>query len=415
MFVRIRQEIQKVLRRQIIVWVIQAAFIIGCGASSAPIREKPEVSATTPLQSKWADFYNGLTASVAFSDDEQMLWSEIARSKGSACIHDPRLSIVARKYASTLAESSSGHSDGDLDWLRFLLLKEGAADYPIQLLVSRLDKAGLGQLAGLIDRNQENWSHCGVGIAGGEPNGRAVWIRVNRIVALRPLTTTVEPRASVSVRGNLQVRSNAPIQPFVGRPDGSVTRHSPVGVGKEGRFEFTIPFKEPGRYEIELLVDVGRGPETAILVPIFVGVQPDPRPIVAPDSNLDNGGRSPEETLYKYLNAARTRLKLPHIERDPRLDKTAGAHSQEMATKGFFGHVSPYQGNLGQRLASNDLFPGSSAENVARSRSLLRIHRNLMGSPSHRINALDPEFTHVGIGVAKDGEVVFATEIFARW
>ena len=90
-------------------------------------------------------------------------------------------------------------------------------------------------------------------------------------------------------------------------------------------------------------------------------------------------------------------------------------HSEEMARHGFFGHVSPYRGALARRLARDGLSPVRSAENVARSRSLLRIHRNLLRSPSHRVNALGSDFTHVGIGVARDGDDFIATEIFGAF
>ena len=91
--------------------------------------------------------------------------------------------------------------------------------------------------------------------------------------------------------------------------------------------------------------------------------------------------------LFDYLAAARKRAGLRPISRDTRLDRVARAHSREMAERGFFGHVSPYRGALAKRLARGGLSPLRCAENVARSVTPLRIHRNLMQSPSHRLNA----------------------------
>ncbi|MCP4606971.1 MAG: CAP domain-containing protein [Proteobacteria bacterium] len=403
------------LRRQIVVQVIMAALIAACGTGSTPIQPKSATSTENPVANKWADSYGGPITPVTFSDEEDALWKEITGRKGPTCVHDPRLTRVARQYASALSASLSRHNDGDLDWLRFTLLKKGAPDYLILPLVAHPDKAGIESLIQLIDRSQTDWSHCGIGVAGLEPKRRAVWIGINRMVALDPLPTTAAPGSNVLVGGRVLMGSNAPVRTFVGHPDGSVTKYPQVKLRKNGHFQTSIPFDKTGRYEIELLVDAGRGPETAILVPIFVGVPPDPRPIVAQDPRLEQSGHSPGETLFTYLETARRRLGLPPLERDPRLDKVARVHSQEMATRGFFGHVSPYRGTLDRRLAKGGLFPKHSAENVARSRSLLRIHRNLMSSPSHRINALSPKYTRVGIGTAMDGDDVIATEIFACW
>ncbi len=345
------------------------------------------------------------------SEEEHRFWGEA----GPNCVRDPRLTLAAREYAAALAASSHKHSDGDLDRFRFVLAKAGVADYPIRPLLGRLNGEGRSSLLSMISERRQRWSHCGVGAAGEASNGWAVWIDVDRIVALDPIPTTLTAGSRVWLSGRVTGRSQQPVQPFIGLPDSSVIRLKPAPTNSNGRFRVSLFFEVPGRHELELLVDVGRGPETAILVPIFVGVPPDPRPVVAPDSHPEDSGRPSDEALFSYLTAARERLGLAPLERDARLDSVAEAHSREMASRGFFGHVSPSRGTLVNRLAEHGFTPHQFAENVARSRSSLRIHRNLMASPSHRINALNPTFTHVGIGVARDGEDLIATQIFAKW
>ncbi len=54
------------------------------------------------------------------------------------------------------------------------------------------------------------------------------------------------------------------------------------------------------------------------------------------------------------------------------------------------------------------------AENlVANAPSVSSAHSALAGSATHYANMIDPDFTHIGVGVAVDGEgELWATEIF---
>ena len=69
---------------------------------------------------------------------------------------------------------------------------------------------------------------------------------------------------------------------------------------------------------------------------------------------------------------------------------------------------------LQDRFREKGITPIRFAENIARSRTASRIHHNWMLSPSHRMPMLDPSMTHVGIGVAKEGDELIATQIFAN-
>jgi uncharacterized protein YkwD len=177
---------------------------------------------------------------------------------------------------------------------------------------------------------------------------------------------------------------------------------------------FEVRFDSAGRYDLEILHDTGYGLETVALVPIFVGIEPDRRPTVVPD--VPPADRDAPAALFGYLNGARTRSGAPPLARDSRLDEVAARHSRDMAAHRFFGHISPHNGGLVRRLSRAALAPKWSAENIAESATALRIHRNLMASPAHRINMLNPRYTHVGIGVASmsDGELI-ATQIYAAF
>ncbi len=351
---------------------------------------------------------------MELTDAEQTLWNRVMAYSKRSCAHDSRLTIAAREHASMLLRNGQLLQDGDMDRLRFTFLRLGGTDYGIQPFVTSVDEAGLEALFTLIRSRGANWSHCGVGVKGTGPGSKAVWIGVDRVVELSPFSVSVYPGTSLLVRGQVLPRSSGAVHVFVGSPNGTVRRFRPVRLRRDGRFNVFVPLKARGRNEIELMVDSGRGLETVVLVPVFVGVEPDTKPVMAPNMDTQDT-RSPEEALFDYLALARQRAGVNRLIRDPRLDKVARSHSEEMADHGFFGHVSPYRGALAKRLARDGLSLIRSAENVARSRSLLRIHRNLLKSPSHRVNALGTEFTHVGIGVARDGDDFIATEIFGAF
>ncbi len=413
MSVRFRQEVQEVLRRQIV--AVSTLFFLGCGGGQPKAAQETIPKVESRSGDEWASKYGGPTVATTLTGKEQTLWDSVSGRTGVHCKHDSRLTRVAREYASDLAQSPSRQNGGDLDRLRFVLARSGVVDYWIQPVVAGLEDAGIESFVRLVSERQGSASHCGLGVAGSGADGRTVWIGVNRIVEIDPFPSTAEPGAHITIGGKVPKRSRVPVQLFIGHPDGSASRLPKVRLIGGGRFLTTVTFEEAGRYEIELLADAGRGPETAILVPVFVGVEPNYVPKVTPDVRDGDNARSLDDTLLTYLNAARARHGLTLFVRDARLDRVAEAHSMDMASRGFFGHVSPHRGALNERLAEDGLSPARSAENVARSHSLLRIHRNLMDSPSHRVNTLDSNLTHIGIGVVRDGTDLIATEIFARW
>jgi uncharacterized protein YkwD len=433
---RIGQEVQKVLRESLrpynngyplltgvslvkkrfkAIAILTLICVVACSAGSQSAHKESTADKVVPAPKEWVPYYGGQTADVELTDAEKALWNRVMAYSRRSCAHDSRLTIAAREHASMLSQNGQLLQDGDMDRLRFTFLKLGGTDYGIQPFVTSVDEAGLDALFALIKSRGAKWSHCGVGVMGTGPGAKAVWIGVDRVVDLSPFSVSVYPGTNVLLRGRVLPRSSGFIHLFVGYPGGEVHRFRPVALKSDGRFNLFVPLKARGRSEIELMVDSGRGLETVVLVPIFVGEEPDTKPVVVPNMDTQDASRSPEETLFDYLVMARKRAGVIQLIRDAKLDKVARTHSEEMAQHGFFGHVSPYRGALAKRLARDGLSPARSAENVARSRSLLRIHRNLLKSPSHRVNALGPEFTHVGIGVARDGDDFIATEIFGAF
>ena len=125
--------------------------------------------------------------------------------------------------------------------------------------------------------------------------------------------------------------------------------------------------------------------------------------------------------LLDEVNAFRKSKGVSPLVLDPRLQKAAAVHSQDMALRNYFGHFNPEdQGPKERVLAIDENYKGSLGENIvyvqdtklddeALAKKLFTKWRN---SPAHRKNMQDPSFTITGMGVARSGNKVYATEVF---
>jgi hypothetical protein len=396
-----------------------AAAASACGPATAAGAVSDEPPIAPAERTERASHYGGPAEPVQLTPAERRLYSSVIGTNPSCrCAEDPRLIITARRHAADLASSGRPPTDSDLEHLRFALLAVGGTDYALQPLVIPNDARGRASLTEYVLAHGDRWTHCGVGLAGDGDEQLAVWIGVERAIELGPLPLRPQVGVELEVVGRTLTGRPVPIEPYLGKPDGSVSRLRPSngwsGVSG-GRFSIGVPIDSAGRYELELLVDTGRGLETSVLLPLYAGVEPETGPLITLDAPQDSGEHPAIDSLADLIAREREKLSLAPLTRDPRLDRLAAAHSRDMVARAFFGHRSPDGDVLADRLQRIGLAPVISAENIARSRSVGRVHRNLMQSPSHRLNIVEPEFTHLGLGVARDGDDVVVTEIFVRW
>jgi len=81
------------------------------------------------------------------------------------------------------------------------------------------------------------------------------------------------------------------------------------------------------------------------------------------------------------------------------LAEIAGRHGVEMYKEGFFSHVSPLTGDVGDRLDAHAIPFRIAGENLALNPTVDGVHGGLAASPSHRATMLETRFTRVGISV----------------
>lgn len=116
----------------------------------------------------------------------------------------------------------------------------------------------------------------------------------------------------------------------------------------------------------------------------------------------------------QLLNEARLEAGLRPLQPEPGLTRVAASHSREQAERGRVGHRSDEYGLTTERRVKIS-YPTvlRLAENVGRDRTVPKLHEALMASDGHRRNRLDPQFTHVGIGLALQHDyVLYITEVF---
>jgi uncharacterized protein YkwD len=172
-------------------------------------------------------------------------------------------------------------------------------------------------------------------------------------------------------------------------PDASVLSE-PIAIGP-------LPFDDPATEPVPpgpLLLPLPIPPP----VPIPPPAPPPPPPKPAPP--LLSG---PAAQLVALTNAQRAAAGCKPLRVDPRLNRSAQRHSENMAGQGFFSHNDPNGNGFADRERSAG-YQATGGENIARGYgSPAEVMRIWMNSPSHRENILRCEFTTIGIGYVSGG------------
>jgi len=113
----------------------------------------------------------------------------------------------------------------------------------------------------------------------------------------------------------------------------------------------------------------------------------------------------------RLVNAERLRYGLATVSLDSDLVNLAQAYAERMSREDFFGHVDLAGETPDDRRIAAGI-PLPVGENLAKDVATEYAHAGLMRSAAHRANLLNPAWTHVGLGVAKNnaGEMIFVQE-----
>jgi hypothetical protein len=249
-------------------------------------------------------------------------------------------------------------------------------------------------------------------------DGRSVAVAVvaDALADLAPLPLEARLGQWLRVDARLLARARSGQLLLLG-PD-EVPRNVPSRLTAEA-FHATFSADQPGFWRLQLLLDVGFGPQPALEAWVFVDGEPDlasalrPAPGEVPTPG-SAGTDQLRAALSGMIDAGRSSQGLPALARDDRLDALAQAHADAMRRSGRTAHDAG-DGSPVERV-SRSVAARRVGENVARARTLERAHRVLWDSPSHRGNMLDAGFDALGVGVLRteDGDVVVC-ELFVDY
>jgi len=139
-----------------------------------------------------------------------------------------------------------------------------------------------------------------------------------------------------------------------------------------------------GTWTLELMVDTDRGPEPAILWTFGPLQSPKPPPFGPP---------------HVWVADVRDNAALAPLLIDRRLTIAAERHAARVCNKRMAAHILP--GGVDPSHRAQDAgYRGYVTENVAVAPTAAAAHRDILLSPSHRRNVLDPTAVHYGFAVA---------------
>lgn len=110
-----------------------------------------------------------------------------------------------------------------------------------------------------------------------------------------------------------------------------------------------------------------------------------------------------ETQMLEMVNKERIKRGLKPLEADPEMIRVARAHSRDMFVRGYFAHVNPDGKDPFQRMKEANVRFFAAGENLALAQTIEIAHTNLMNSPGHRANILNPAFGRLGIGILDGG------------
>lgn len=118
--------------------------------------------------------------------------------------------------------------------------------------------------------------------------------------------------------------------------------------------------------------------------------------------------------VLEIVNKERKANGLKPLTLNKELSNVATVKSQDMINKGYFDHTSPTYGSPFDMMKSFGISYKAAGENIAKDQKTpSEVMNSWMNSPGHRANIISPNFTELGVGVAKDSKgTIYWTQMF---
>lgn len=130
-----------------------------------------------------------------------------------------------------------------------------------------------------------------------------------------------------------------------------------------------------------------------------------------------------ELAVHNRVNAERLNQGLKVLAYDEVLAEVAAYHSTDMAKEDYFAHEDEEgcdsacrvtSAGYKWRMVGENLFLLKRSEHFSAEGASAIVVAGWMGSPGHRKNLFEEDFTHQGIGVVIKGDSIYVTEVLTR-
>ncbi len=311
---------------------------------------------------------------------------DIAQSVGLTV--DPSLNQAAERHARDLLE------DGiNARWERVkeALRTEGIADaqfWPIALIGG--DPEAMGEEIGpvAVERAQDRRAtHVGIGVAFDGPRIAMVVLLVRRLVRLSPLPQEPSPRGLV-LRGRTDIGQRLEalwMGPCRDTECRGGVRNLRIRPGRRGGWVLVVPAMQgPGTWTLELMVETAKGPEPAVVWRW------------GPTGALQRPTGEPERWVARF----RKREGLDPVSWNRALALAARRHAENVCKSRQAAHIIG-SGPSPQHRAFDAGYRAPVTENVAVAGTAVDAHLDILRSPSHRRNVIDPTARDYGMAVVQ--------------
>lgn len=125
-----------------------------------------------------------------------------------------------------------------------------------------------------------------------------------------------------------------------------------------------------------------------------------------------------EGLIRDRINAIRQQQGLEPLEPNPQLAQVARDYSQQMARQNFFSHTSPSGEDPADRVRAGGLTYWMVGENLFQATNVPDLVpaavEGWMNSPGHRQNILQSGYTETGVGIWREDNTYYVTQLFMR-
>ena len=137
--------------------------------------------------------------------------------------------------------------------------------------------------------------------------------------------------------------------------------------------------------------------------PSTPSTNPEQKPESTPEQKPSTDFSSYQQQVLDLVNAERTKRGISALTLDSNLSSVATKKSQDMVNKNYFDHTSPTYGSPFDMMKQFGISYRTAGENIAKGQKTPQeVVTAWMNSEGHRKNILNPNFTNLGVGIAKD-------------